>query len=60
MLFAFDGRTIRNFCSSWSCCTPSSLSTFVDRAGVAAGAGVIRKELDLSNIALGRCASTEA
>jgi hypothetical protein len=32
---------------------------FVDRANVAAAAGVMRKELDLSNIAVGRCASTE-
>jgi hypothetical protein len=32
---------------------------FVDRANVAAAAGVMQKELDLSNIALGRCASTE-
>jgi hypothetical protein len=33
---------------------------FVDHANVAAAAGVMQKELDLSNIALGRCASTQA
>ena len=33
---------------------------FVDRAKVAAAAGVMQKELDLNNIALSRCVSTAA
>jgi hypothetical protein len=36
------------------------LILFVDHANVAAAAGVMQKELDLSNIALGRCVSTAA
>jgi hypothetical protein len=33
---------------------------FVDRINLAAAAGATQKELDLSNIAVGRCAGTEA
>jgi hypothetical protein len=33
---------------------------FVDHGNVAAAAGVMQKELDLSNIALGRCETSTA
>lgn len=50
MLFAFNGRATRNFLGLL---VVMHFSLFVDRVNLAAAAGVMQKDLGLSNIALG-------